>query len=148
MELDIGPIYWWLEWLVNQDQNEQWFFHDRLKTLLAMHTKSDTRESFLLEFNNPTSNFREVLSEILIRQSDLSIAAFTGNAISYLINDLRTAKIDPFHHGHLLGNIATEQFMAERLLPLQESATPQLLGNLRKVLKQAGLRHGRRYILE
>jgi len=52
------------------------------------------------------------------------------------------------HRWHLLGRIATEQFVVERLLPMLLDAKPPLLQNIQKVIKQAGSRHGHRYLPE
>lgn len=145
-ELDIGPIEWWLQWLMDENSVDQWFFMDRLSSLLAKHTNDQTHDAFVREFNNPTSKFRRVLSNIFLNRRDLSTDAFTEDAISFLMADLNHGEGFSDHQGHLLGNIATEQFVTERLLPLLSGAQPPLLENLRSVLKQAGSRHGRRYI--
>ena len=72
---------------------------------------------------------------------------FHEDAISFLMADLNR-KGSYFHFGeHLLGHIATEQFVNERLLPLLSAIKSPLQENLRSVLKQAGSRHGRRYMV-
>jgi hypothetical protein len=60
--------------------------------------------------------------------------------------DLNQKKFAVGFEEHLMGNIATEQFVTERLVPLLSSAQSPFLENLRTVLNQAGARHGRRYI--
>ena len=118
------------------------------RTLLTNHTNDQTHEAFVREFNNPTSKFRRVLSNIFLSRRDLSTDAFSEDAISFLMADLNHGARFSGHRGHLLGNIATEQFVTERLLPLLSDAQSPFLENLRSVLKQAGSRHGRRYIVE
>src|ERR1017187_3602979 len=70
---------------------------------------------------------------------------FGADAVSFLFADLNRAGSVERWRGHLLGT-ATEQFVNERLLPLVADAKPPLSDNLRKVLRQAGPRHGRRYV--
>jgi hypothetical protein len=103
----------------------------------------------VIEFNKAASKYRGVLADsILLKQNELTTDDFSADAISFLLADLgRTEMIDSWR-GHLLGRTATEKFVSERLLPLVSEAKDLLLSNLQKVLRQAGSRHGRRYILE
>ena len=73
---------------------------------------------------------------------------FSEDAVSFLLADLSREKMRAYFSKHLLGRTATEQFVTERLLPLLADAKQPLLKNLYEVLKEAGSRHGRRYILE
>ncbi|MBS0195548.1 MAG: SIR2 family protein [Planctomycetes bacterium] len=149
-ELEIGPIEWWLDWLSNEsDSSSRYWLKERLSWLFASHVSKETRHAFLLEFNKADSKYRGVLADsILLSQSELTTDDFSANAISFLLADLaRTEEIDSWP-GHLLGQTATEKFVSERLLPLVPEAKGLLLSNLQEVLRQAGSRHGRRYILD
>jgi hypothetical protein len=101
-----------------------------------------------MEFNKAGSKFRGLLLHFVLPQrTDLTTEAFSEETISYLLADLsRDGSVD--WQGHLLGQTATEQFVTERLLPLLPGAKPPLSDNLQKVLRQAGSRHGRRYLIE
>ena len=115
--------------------------------LLSLCLSKEARRSFIIEFNKPDSKYRAVLcNSILIRLNNVTTDDFSADAISFLLADLGRTKINDSWRGHLLGRTATEQFVAERLIPLLPDANPPLLGNLQKVLRQAGSRHGRRYI--
>lgn len=146
--LEIGPIEWWLEWIKETEHTDEgWWLQDRLSWLFANKLTPETRDAFVREFNRQNSPYRSILaSKILLARHDLSIDQFSENAISFLLADLSTRKdIDAFEE-HLLGSTVTETFVIERLLPLLPNTEEPLRSNLVKVLRQAGRRHGRRYV--
>ena len=147
-KLEIGPIEWWLEWMLelNDQQDGKWVNH-QLGGLFAGYSDDKTQDAFVTEFNKPNSKFRNVLlNYVLYYRMDLITEAFSEDAISFLLADLSRDGSAFFSRGHLAGNTATEQFVTERLIPLLQDAKPPFLENLQKVLMQAGSRHGRRYI--
>lgn len=149
--LEIGQIDWWLEWMteVDPDADGQWFCN-QLGALFAEHLDRKVQDEFVAEFNKSGSKYRQLLLHfVLSRQSDITTEVFSEDAISFLLADLsREGSVTLYSPGHLLGNAATEQFITERLLPLLPGAKEPLLGSLHEVLRQAGSRHGRRYVLE
>jgi len=149
-QLEIGPIEWWLEWLVDESNTDSgYWLQDRISWLFSSCLSKETRQSFVDEFNKPRSKYRMVLAHsLLLRQNDLTTDDFSADAVSFLLADLDRSTSDNSFHGLLLGRTATEQFVDDRLLPLIPEAKGPLLSNLQEVLRQAGSRHGRRYILE
>jgi hypothetical protein len=121
-------------------------FTYKLSWLLSSFLNKEERYSLVAEFNKPDSKYRSVIAHsILSSFNDLTTDEFSTDAVSYLLADLsRSVSVNPFH-SHVLGKTATEQFVEERLLPLLPDAKVPLLTNLKKVLRQAGSRHGRRY---
>jgi hypothetical protein len=87
-----------------------------------------------------------LVHSVLPHFPDLTTDLFSEDTISFLLADLNRAGSAAGWPEHLLCRTATEQFVAERLLPLIADANPPLSENLRKVLRQAGSRHGRRYV--
>ena len=147
-ECEIGPIDWWLEWSSELDEKSGYWIRYQTGLLFAKVLTGDTRRDCLAEFNSAKSKFRKVLaSSILLARSDLTSDAFSEDAISFLLADLNREG-SMYFDGHLLGSTATEKFVTERLLPLLKDAKGSLYINLRRVLKQAGTRHGRRYAAE
>ena len=147
-ECEIGPIDWWLEWLMHERNTDSggWFCY-RLACLFARVLNAGTRHAFLAEFNKVGSRFRSLLAHsILPHFPDLTTDVFSEDAISFLLADLNRAGSAAGWPEHLLCRTATEQFVNERLLPLVPDANPPLSENLRKVLRRAGSCHGRRYI--
>jgi hypothetical protein len=146
--LDIGAIHWWLDWLEEEKQSESGFwFVDRLTWLFGRILDPESREAFVAEFNSPSSRFRRLLAHyVLPKFPDLTTDAFSEDAVSFLLADLNRPTDARAITGRVLGSTASEQFVTERLLPLIPEAKGPLLGNLRKVLAEAGRRHGRRYI--
>jgi hypothetical protein len=144
--VNIGAIDWWLEWL-GDDGEENWFFQDRLSSFFARYLDPVTQREFVREFNGQQTPYRKTLARtVLIARADLSTDDFSEDALSFLLSDLsKTGSVDHFR-GHLLGHTATERFVEERLLPLITEATKTFRHNLQRVLRQAGNRHGRRYL--
>lgn len=146
-QLEIGPIEWWLDWLIDESGKESgYWLKNRLSWIFSNYLNEDVCRAFVVEFNNSASKYRAVLANsILLHQKDLTTDDFNVDAVSFLLADLsREGSVLPWH-GSLLGQTATEQFVTERLLPLLPGAKDPLLNNLQKVLREAGFRHGRRY---
>ena len=148
--LDIGPIDWWLDWMMEEWTGDggEWFLR-QLGGLFGNHLSADVQEEFVSEFNKPSSKFRGVLLNFVVPAlPDLSTDAFSEDAISLLLGDLYRESGAPGFEWHVLGSTATEEFVTERLLPLLAGAKEPLLGRLQAVLRQAGSRHNRRYFVE
>ena len=148
--LDIGSIDWWLDWMMEgwAGDGDEWFLR-QLGCLFGNHLSADVQEGFVSEFNKRSSKFRGVLLHFVVAGlPDLSTDAFSEDAISFLLADLDGQSGAAYLECHVLGSTATEEFVTERLLPLLAGAKGPRLGRLQAVLRQAGLRHNRRYFLE
>jgi SIR2-like protein len=151
--LEIGHIDWWLEWMMetlesDSSTNPYWFLN-QLGGLFASNLTPDIQDKFVAEFNNSNSRFRSLLLQFILPYwSDITTEVFSEDTVSFLLADLSREINTFFFRGHLLGIAATEQFIIERLIPLLPSAKQPLLKNLHQVLRQAGYRHGRRYVPE
>ena len=148
--LNIGPIYWWLEWMmeVRASGANTWFL-DQLGGLFNNHLNRDVQHEFVFEFNKPSSKFRRLLLQfVLPHLTDITTDMFSEDAISFLLADLSNEGSTLHFRGHLLGRTATEEFVTERLLPLLSDRKQPLSKNLHAVLRQAGSRHSRRYFVK
>lgn len=146
-EVEIGPIAWWLDWLMEEwsTGSGDWFCY-KMAWLFDSILSAGTPDAFVTEFNRGTSRFRRVLADFIFRRfSNLTTDVFSDDAVSFLLADLNRKGSVGFD-GHLLGPTATEQFVTERLLPLVTDAQAPFSENLRRVLQHAGSRHGRRYV--
>lgn len=104
---------------------------------------------FIVEFNSEDSKYRKVLQEFVMGYfNEITTDNLNENSISFLLADLNRRGAATSYEGHLLGNIATERFITERILPMLHDAQVPLSQNIQAILKQAGSRHGRRYITE
>ncbi len=139
-EVEIGDVDWWLDWIIDADH--PWFTY-LLSVFFAGHLGGAKRSEFLHKFNHESGKHRQSLQQLLPRMfRDLSTEDLTPNAISYLLADLsRTERLG--WEGHMLGAIATDRFVEEKLLPLATSSASPAIS---QVIEQAGKRHGRRYI--
>jgi len=146
--LRIGEIEWWLEWMFEANNNDagEWFGMT-MGGIFAGHLSATKQAEFIGEFNKGSSKFRRILLEKVIPYLDTSTDIFNDDTISFLLADLSRQGAVSNWYGHLLGSTATERFVTERLLPLLPGAQLPLLANLESVLKQAGARHGRRYVV-
>lgn len=149
--LEIGPVDWWLEWMMEileaDSTGTGYWFSDQLAGLFTMHLNKEAQDKFVAEFNKSGSKFRRLLLHfVLPHRSNITTEVFNEDAISFLLADLSREGSVFYFRGHLLGNTATEQFVNERLLPLLPGAKQPLRKNLHEVLRQAGSRHGKRYI--
>lgn len=149
-DLEIGPIDWWLEWMMEVSYTGAgYWFLEQLGGLFAGYLNREVQHEFVAEFNKSGSKFRQLLRHsVLPPRSDITTEVFSEDAISFLLADLSREGRASYIYGHLLGSTATEQFVTERLLPLLPDAKQPLLKNLHEVLRQAGSRHARRYVLE
>lgn len=147
--IDIGPINWWLEWFTEivTSNREKWIFTDRVASVIASHISKDKRQELILEFNNPNSFYRKILSEVVLtRMPDLKLEDFTQESLSYLFEELNTKKID-FLDRSILSDIATEQFVNERMVPFLKSMEGTGRMNLEKLIERIGKKHKRRYLV-
>ncbi|YAF58739.1 hypothetical protein DOCECA_00960 [Pseudomonas sp. E102] len=145
--LDIGDISWWLEWmqaeLTTKDGN--WFLF-RLGDIFGTHTLSQTRKSFIEEFNRD-SEYRNLILDYVLERLDVTTDDISSEAISFILAELAREKSERRLGSNFLGAAATESFITDSLLPLLVGAQNPLRKNLLRVLERAGARHGRRYSL-
>ncbi|AKU95770.1 hypothetical protein AKJ09_02434 [Labilithrix luteola] len=145
--VELGPIGWWTDWLVESasDGDEHAWFADRLSRFLVAHMSADQKSRLVASFADVGVVYKRVLARtVFMRMSDLSSDAFAETELLFLIDELHVPA-DSFY-GHLLGGIATERFVIERLVPIVTSEASRFQKNLRAVIRTAGLRHGRRYL--
>lgn len=149
-KLEIGSIQWWLDWMLEVVATDQgYWFVNQLGSVFAEHLSDEDQDKFIAEFNKSDSKFRRLLLRIVLPfRKDITTEAFSEDAISFILADLNREGNVSFYNGHLLSNTATEQFITERLLPLLPDAKQPLLKNLHSILRQAGSRHGKRYIFD
>jgi len=143
---DTGPIEWWLQWLTEIIDNNDYWTASKIGSVIANYTNPSSREMLLAEFNKSDSTYRAVLRDhILSFINDITTDHFSENAISYLLSNLNSKVDSDNMRGPFLGQTATERFINERLLPLSPDANGILLQNLQRILRSAGSRHGKRY---
>lgn len=148
-KLDIGPIDWWLEWILEEwAKDEDTFLTYQLGRLFAEHLNTEVHTKFIGEFNKPSTRFRSVLLHFVIPQlPNLSTDSFSEYAISSLLDDLDSGTQPLDEDWSVLGKTATERFATQYLVPLLSTANEPCIRKLQSTLRQAGLRHGRRYIV-
>lgn len=148
--LNIGPIHWWLEWMMEVSASDSTMcFLDDLGGLFSKHLNRDVQREFVLEFNKPSSKFKRLLLQFVLPHfTDITTDTFSEDAILFLLATLSEEGSTSRFRGHLLGRTATEEFVTERLLPLLSDIKQPFSKNLHTVLRHAGSRHGRRYFVK
>jgi hypothetical protein len=148
--IDIGPINWWLEWFAEfiKSNSKEWMFTDRVPSVITSRISKEKRHEFISEFNNPKSEYRKTLSQVILtRMPALKLEDFTNESLSYLFEELKTRKID-FFNSSILSDIATEQFVTERMLPLLQNMKGVGRKNLETLIETIGKKHKRRYLVQ
>lgn len=150
--LEIGNIYWWLEWIVELEESKdtedkiEWFIF-QLVSLIAEYADKKSKSQFVLEFNKQDCKYREIILKYILPKLHTNISDYNENSIEYILNDLRkTSYVGSWNH-HFLAYASTEKFVIERLLPLLNTTNEKLKKNLVDIIKIAGSEHGKRYFL-
>jgi len=78
---------------------------------------------------------------------DLKLNDFTEETLIYLFEELKTKKIG-YWDSSILTDIATEQFVTDRMLPLLKDAKRIERKNLEIIIDKIGRQHKRRYLIE
>lgn len=109
------------------------------------YTDIQVKEELLGLFNIEDCKYRDFLAKFVIsRISSVTTDKLSENAIDFLLTIIKKEKVNSFFD--ILGNISTEQFVEQKLLPLLETDEEPLKSNLRQILYNAGKNHKKRYI--
>ena len=153
----LRPLEWWLEWLSEyvgstQDKDrwgkDRWFAY-KLGEILA-YGDNTTSDTILSEFNRVHTQSFELLGRFVIGKMDnVSTDDLSPDAIAKLLEfSLNLQAVGPLD-SPLLGTLATERFVEEKLLPLIQNSvevTEEARSHIEKVLHNAGRRHNKRYV--
>lgn len=129
-------------------QGEEHYWHKRqLGGIVARYGDQDVRSYLLDQLSHGKLPVRRwVKTYVLPFLDNVSTDDMSEDAIGFLLADLsRTDALSIWNNP--LGHVASERFVTERLIPLCRGASETVLSNIRIVLKAAGDRHGRRYLL-
>lgn len=147
--LHIADVGWWLEWMQEEyvlDENS-WLLA-RLSNFIGINMDANSRAEFILEFNKPDTQFRNVMISMLMSSLDVSTDELSEGAISFVLSSLGRKDRSSRYIDNVLGVFPTERFIVERILPILPNAQGILRARLLQVLEQAGSRHGRRYLVD
>lgn len=133
---------------VHPESDNQWWLHYRLGMIVA-HLGDEEVQAFclgaLVHGSERTQHW--VKGHYLCVVEGLTSDALDDDMIAVLLADLNVPNRISEHWYNPLGRIATDRFVQEQLLTLAENASTTLLKNLAVVLRVAGDRHGKRYLL-
>ena len=109
--LNIGPIYWWLEWMMEVGSNgANFWFPAKLGGLFGEYLNREVQHEFVVEFNKPNSKYRLLLLRFVLPHfTYITTEHFNEDTISFLLADLSCEASESSLYGHLLGNTATEE---------------------------------------
>jgi hypothetical protein len=143
---DIVDLLDYLESAVASNGSDMYWFTNQVASVIGCHCDHQTKQRLIAVLSDEESKHRAtVATRILPFCEHLMLSDLPENAVSYLLADLRRSKYRPWGQ-HLIAEVADEDFVQERLLPLLTEVEDQFQRNLREVLEYVGRRHGRRYL--
>jgi len=111
---NIGEVEWWLNWLT--EENDNGFVGD-LSRVFGSFLTNESKQRFLKEFESGDKKYRSLLSYMLpLIFDDLSLDDLSADCISFILADVNRVEVGD-GTGSLLGILATETFVEEKLLP-------------------------------
>lgn len=114
--------------------------------MIGFHCDQDTKHRLISILADEESKHRSTVSKLILPFCEyLVLSDIPENAVSYLLAEMRGSKSRPWKQ-YLIAEVADEDFVQERLLPLLKEVEDQFQLNLREVLEYVGRRHGRRYL--
>ncbi|MEP6355979.1 MAG: SIR2 family protein [Hyphomicrobiales bacterium] len=148
-DVDFGDILELLDYVESEkpsiDNGFDWFC-DQLASFIGCHGDLKTTHRLIAILADDGSKHRTTVSKkILPFCENVTLSDMPESALSYLLSEMR----EPNPHGckgFLIAEVADEDFVQERLLPLLTDVEDLFQCNLREVLEHVGQRHGRRYL--
>lgn len=126
--------------------NDMDWFGDRVASVIGCHCDLKTTHRLIAILADEESKHRATVSKMILPFSEnVTLSDMPESAVSYLLAELGGAKPLPWKR-HLIAEVADEDFVQERLLPLLTEVEDQFQSSLREVLEFVGQRHGRRYL--
>ena len=146
-KLDIGHVDWWLDWMLQEEmESKDWQFLESLGGLFGSYLDRNKQTEFVAEFNRPESRFRGTLMRrVLPHLREFTVDAFSEEAVAYILEDFNSGRMTNSWRGHVIGQLATEEFISARLLPQLKTTDGPRLQELRRILRIAGTRFGVRF---
>ncbi|MBU8754130.1 SIR2 family protein [Priestia megaterium] len=117
---------------------------DAIDYFIEHHTDINTKQKILDIFNEKDCSLRLELQRMILRFPFVTTEMLSEDSIDYFINAL--SKDNLSLSDLTIGQISTEVFVQNRLLPLLSSDAEPLKTNLGIVLTHAGKQHRRRYL--
>jgi hypothetical protein len=143
---DIQNIFSWMV-EIKSDRNG-WWLRRQIGSIIGRYGDESVRSQMLSYLGDGEARVRRSVKDyVLPYLRDVSSDDLSERALSYLLSELYHPGSVQEHWNNPLGEIATERFVTEQLLPLARGQPDAFLDNLRVVLKVAGDRHGCRYML-
>lgn len=148
-DVDFGDCVDLLDYIQSEKashtDDRDWFV-DQVASVIGCHCDLRTTRRLIKILSDEESMHRSTVSELILPYSEnVMLSDMPESAVSYLLAELRGPKRHPLTR-HLIAEVADEDFVQERLLPLLTDVEDQFQLNLRAVLEYVGQRHGRRYL--
>lgn len=121
---------------------------DSAATFVAEHLCREARDRVIARANDPSDPLSTfILVQIVRRMHTVTTDSLTAEAGRRLLNSFLSEEYD----GDPVptpGSIATERYIKEIVLPYAEDQLqPHMVGDVERILMEAGARHGMRYRL-
>ncbi|MBI2417786.1 MAG: hypothetical protein HYV28_07765 [Ignavibacteriales bacterium] len=151
-KVDIGSVYWLLDWMIeltlNDDEFNNIWFLMQLGGFISKYLDPEQHMCIVEMFNRGDLKYRQLIFQFILPYfNNLNTDSFSEEAIQFLLKELKSKSRPNIYIGTILGATATDSFAKERLLPLLKTAKGKYRSNILGVLEEAGKRHGKRYVL-
>lgn len=148
-DVDFGDIEDLLDYIKSEiatNGSDLDWFGDKVASVIGCHCDLKTMYRFIAILADEESEHRATVSQMILPFCEhVTSSEMPESSLSYLLAEMRGPKRRPWKQ-HLIAEVADEEFVQERLLPLLTEAEDLFQINLREVLEYVGRRHGRRYL--
>lgn len=147
--IGLGKIKELLNWLEDIDssggiQEEFYWILEFTKEFIISHTEKTIQKEIVELFDSEDCPFRLFVERVVFELPSVTTDSLSEDTIQFCINNLYRKRY-PFFVKNI-GQISTESFVQNKLMPLLSQSNEVLRFNLQEVLRQAGNAHKKRYI--
>lgn len=143
---EIKELLVWLEEIESTSKSLQGFYWtlQLTKEFIISHTEKSIQKEIVQLFNSEDCPFRLFLEQVVFELPSVTTDSLTEDTIQFCINNLFRKRYSFITKN--IGQISTESFVQNKLMPLLSQNNEVLKLNLQEVLKQAGNAHKKRYV--
>ncbi len=133
---------------IKPDDSNKWWLEHRLGAIVAHLGDTEVQSYLLRQLVTGSGAIRHWIKANYLGETEgINIETLDDDMVATLLADLNVPNRISEHWYNPLGHLATDRFVRERLIPLAAAASTPFNENLTLVLKAAGDRHGKRYLL-
>lgn len=143
---EIKELLNWLENIESSGKTSEEFYWilELTKEFIISHTEKSIQKEIVQLFDSEDCPFRMFVEQVVFELPSVTTDSLSEDTIQFCINNLYRKRYS--FHTINIGQISTESFVQNKLMPLLSQSNEVLRFNLQEVLRQAGNAHKKRYI--